>query len=479
MDAATFQRLRDPLEFRKWYRIPTDAGPRPWIDVAEPQQIADHDAMIPAIRRAMGLDPGGDGPSAAYWERPRAGGKTTDMGMTAANIVFGSPAGTRQLWFAVDEGQAKLGRDSIDDGVRLTPGLEQFIAVQSTRVLGKHNGSDLTIMASHLASSWGPTPSACYVDELTHWSNEELLDSVISSWGKSARALLIIGSNAGLGMGNSQHWRVRELFREDPTLYFGRFEKPPERIMPRLAQQEKLMTPSQFRRVWLNEWQAGSGDALPGEKIRRAIVHTSPLLYRQPEEWTIAGVGVDAGYGNDASSVVGVLGSHRTGKLRVVQVVNQKTADLGRLRDTIVAMGHQYLTRYVAADPWQMLRVCEELGTMGFDVVGQHQTGNVLTKQASSLLEAFNDERIELYSGDPASDLLVEDLFSARIVERSYGYKVESPRNEHGHGDRLSALLMVLPAALEALGQPMIERDNGPSDAAWATRARYERALEW
>jgi hypothetical protein len=66
-------------------------------------------------------------------------------------------------------------------------------------------------------------------------------------------------------------------------------------------------------------------------------------------------------------------------------------------------------------------------------------------------LEAIRDGTLELYR-DP---LLIEDLYGARIVEKSYGHKVELTENENGHGDRLAAMLNVLPFMLEGLGQPL------------------------
>jgi len=282
MQREQLERLADPVEFRKWYRIPTDDGPKPWVDVAEPRQITDHDAMLPGIRRAMGV-PAESGPSMCYLERPRAGGKTTDAAMIAANILVGSRRPScRGLGFGQDKDQARLLRDTVSDGIVSTPGLDRLLSVQAYRIANVHNGAMLDIMASDVASSGGPTPTFVLVDELTHWSAQDLWDSLVTSSGKSRDCILIVGSNAGLGKGSSWHWRLREQFRTDPELYFSRYEHPPARMTPeRLARQERLVTASTFRRVWLNEWLSEAGDALSSDDIQAAITLDSPSFYQE------------------------------------------------------------------------------------------------------------------------------------------------------------------------------------------------------
>ena len=59
----------------------------------------------------------------------------------------------------------------------------------------------------------------------------------------------------------------------------------------------------------------------------------------------------------------------------------------------------------------------------------------------------------------------IEDLFMARIVEKSYGHKLVWEENESGHSDRGAALAQVLPYALETLGAgPTVIVDDGLGD---------------
>ena len=82
---------------------------------------------------------------------------------------------------------------------------------------------------------------------------------------------------------------------------------------------------------------------------------------------------------------------------------------LERIKDEIILQGNLFHTRAVFCDSWEMLRVCEELTGMGFDVTAERATGNVLVRQAAALQQAFRDEVLELYP----NPLLMEDIYGA------------------------------------------------------------------
>ena len=70
---------------------------------------------------------------------------------------------------------------------------------------------------------------------------------------------------------------------------------------------------------------------------------------------------------------------------------------------------------------------------------------------AKALLECFRNRRIELY---PNRDL-IRDLERISIIERPFGYKLDSIADEEGHADRATALVMLLPAMMAILDTPI------------------------
>jgi len=63
------------------------------------------------------------------------------------------------------------------------------------------------------------------------------------------------------------------------------------------------------------------------------------------------------------------------------------------------------------------------------------------------------------------------------LTERSYGFKLESKRDEHGHGDRASALAAVVPFALEGL-ETLTPNAQRPSDGLGSNLLDYVHRQE-
>jgi hypothetical protein len=79
------------------------------------------------------------------------------------------------------------------------------------------------------------------------------------------------------------------------------------------------------------------------------------------------------------------------------------------------------------------------------------QSGGNLQAMASTLIQAFNDGRVELYE-EPN---LRRDLQRARVEERNYGYRLTWPRDEHGHGDTGTAFALAMLGASEVAAEPV------------------------
>jgi phage FluMu gp28-like protein len=72
--------------------------------------------------------------------------------------------------------------------------------------------------------------------------------------------------------------------------------------------------------------------------------------------------------------------------------------------------------------------------------------GKTLDQMASLLLNEFRSRNVALYP----DQLLIRDLGRLSIIEKSYGYKLESTRDADGHADRGTALTLAILAAKSA-----------------------------
>ena len=483
MDLKALQ--ASPAKFRSALRIDCDGRPQRLGAVMDRWQRCDFFMLDPGWQQVAGQE--GDGPLRAWLERPRGHAKSSDVMVQATWALFASRRQITGIVAAVDRDQAKLDRDHVERFVRLNPWLGQILKVDQWRVSNTRTGSSMEILSSDVASSYGLLIDFAILDEVTLWPKRELFDSILSAAAKKASCMLLCIGNAGFQ--DSWQWEVREVIQQDEDLwYFSRLDGPQASwITPdRLAEQRRLLPPIAYRRLWLNQWSTGSGDALDHDDIQRAITERGPLT--EPEEGWLYVAGLDLGLSKDASALV-TVGLHTgwaeeiekpkrklnttqramidldlmdepdqdepepiyhegTGKMRVadVQVWHPKPGrklDLEPIERAVVNLDRRFRLVSLGYDPWQSEYLAERVRKQGVPVQAVPFQAANLQGMAQAVLEAFNEGLVELYESGQGGQL-VQDLRNLRVEERSYGIRLTSPRGPSGHGDCATALSIAL-----------------------------------
>lgn len=482
----------DPAAFRRALVIDADGGPRRLGDCIEPWQAADFAAVDPAWRRVVGQSV--DGRMRAYLERPRGHSKTGDIAASTSWALFASRRKLRGVAAAADKEQAKLLRDAIDGLVRLNPWLAKVLDVQAFVIKNRHTGSELQILSSDAASSYGLTPDFIVCDELTHWIKPDLWHSLFSAAAKRSNCLLFIIANAGFQ--DSWQWPLREAIRTDPLWYFHRLEGPQASWITaeRLAEQRRLLPDIAYARLWLNLWSSGSGDALSDDDIKAALAGVQTV---DASGWAYYG-GLDLGHTRDAAAFV-VVGRHvghnerrpippkpiphatrvmidagyidhtpaaeyetifhaGTGRLRLVELQIWKPTPgrpvpFDEVERAILNTHSRLPLSFLYGDPWNFAQMQQRLFAAGIPCDQLPFTGPNLQRMATATLDAFRDREIEIPETAAGVDDLLADLRNLRAVERSYGFRLESPRATRAtgtrHGDTATGLQLSLVAAGE------------------------------
>ena len=446
----------DPAEFRRCLFIEADGETVRLANVLDDWQDSDFAATDPGWLRCTGRGKGSDAKTRVYLERPRGHSKTADIAVMVVWALAFSPRQINGFAFAKDREQAKLLRDSIQKLIRLNEWLEQIIEVQNYRVVVTHKNhpgrdSELQILSSDVGGSYGILPDFIVADELSNWpdSAEHLWHSILSSAAKKSACMLLCISNAGRGMGTSWTWNVREQCRESEDWYFSRLDGPRASWIgqKQLAEQRRALPPKVFARLWLNQWQVESGDALDHEAVRRCITLDGPHSGQQEHYVYVASV--DFSLTRDWTALV-ILGLNlKTGMIDVADMKNWNPKQyggrlhLGTVKDEIIQLCRRFKVRKIMIDPWQAERLREEFSEAGFTISVWSSQSDRLHKQAVCLLDMINDERIAFYP----DKLLIDDLMRARIDQQRSNdkYKITWPRTETGHCDRGAALVQALP----------------------------------
>lgn len=479
---------RDPSAFRDALMIDTESGPRSLSELMDPWQRADFEAMDNGWRRAAGQRVE-SACQRAWLERGRGHSKSSDAMMMAAWALFAARKPIAGVVCAVDKDQAALDRDHVARLVANNAWLNAVIEVQQWRVINKHTGSAMEIMASDVASSYGLLIDFAVCDELTLWAKRDLFDSILSAAAKRSSCLLLCIGNAGFE--ESWQWDLREKVRIDPAWHFHALDGPVASWITQanLDEQRRLLPQIAFERLWLNKWAMGTGgDALKREDIDFAFRPELRPLERALSTYSYV-CGVDAGISRDASAVcvLGVRrgqaghGQIRLAATRVWRPSKGKKVDLQLVEDELIKLHARFDFQQVNYDPWELRHLASRLqasgfGTMvrgndrrGLPMVEVPPQGSNLQRIATAVLEAFNDRRVQLYED---ADLR-RDLERLRVEERSYGFRLVAPRDQHGHGDLGTAFGLAVLACSELAG---IE-DYGEIGAAWDTTPDLEDLL--
>ncbi|QDT56277.1 Phage Terminase [Caulifigura coniformis] len=477
ISAKTFERYAiDPSAFRDDLLIDVSGSVRRLGNSMDDWQGADFAALDAGLARCNGRS---DRPARlrAYLERPRGHSKTTDLAVMVCWVLAFSTRPLRGYGFAADKDQARLLKDAVSTVLRLNPWLAKILTVEAGRVVVSAKshpgaGGSLSIEASDVGSSYGILPDFVICDELTHWEGDGALwHSIISSAAKRENCLLVVIANAGFV--DSWSWSVREAARTDEAWVFSRLDGPRASWMTekRLEEQRRMLPAVAFRRLWLNEWSTGGGDALTPEDIASAFQSDLQPMTGVEKGWTFVG-GIDLGVSRDASAVVvlasGQHGTPQQGRIRLAHAhlwkpTPGKRVDLMEVERYVRALDRKFALRRIGFDPWQAEHLAQRLeADAGHRRRQQHLPARVepwmkeippsganLRDMASLVLESFTDRRFQFFPCAP----LHADLLKLRVEERPYGYRLVSPRDGDGHGDTFSAFALALLIAHQEAGK--------------------------
>lgn len=491
MNVKELQKLQsDPAAFRSALLIDADGQTVRCAERLDQWQRDDFIAIDPALRRMVGQNVTPK-QQRAWLERPRGHSKTTDLAILVCWSLFACRRRLAGVAAAADAEQAGLLRDAVSKLVQLNPWLARFLEVQRYLIRNPHTDSEFRILSSDAATSYGLTPDLVIADELTHWKSRELWDSLISSAAKRANCVVVVITNAGFG--ESWQWSVREAVIDSSNWYFNALNGPCASWITaeRLTEQRRLIPGIAFARLWLNQWTSGSGDALTDADINAAIAKPA----NDPEPGWSYVAGLDIGLSRDASALI-VVGRHvgyaerrakpiqqrprssvvramidagliestanepdhelivhePTGRYRVAAVNvwrpgSGRKVELEAVEQAIIDARQRFNLACVGYDPWQAEYLAQRLTKLNIPNEAVQFVPQNMQSMAQSTLEVFNERLIDV----PDNEALLTDLRKLRIVEKSYGIRLDSPRGPSGHGDTATGLAVALHTAKRLL----------------------------
>jgi hypothetical protein len=422
---------------------------RRWGEAAAPFQRADAEAI---------LEPGA-GPPFNFLTRSRGGSKTSDLaGIAIAAMLAQAPPGARLYALASDAKQASLLVQAVAGFAHRTPELRGVLDAQTWRVAVPRTGVVLEVMASDEAGAWGLRPFMLIADELAAWQStpppRRLWEAASSAVAKLADARLVVLTTAG----DPAHWSraVRDHALADPLWRLHEVPGPaPWLAEDRLAEQQRRLPESLYRRLFLNEWTSADDRLAADDDLDAAVTLAGPL---PPERGHRYAIGLDVGLKNDATVAVVCHGERiasdggdRTLGVRVVldrmevwQGSRRRPVQLRAVEEWLAETSSAYNRATLRYDPWQAIGSAQRLKARGVRIDEYAFNPTSIARLALTLLQLIRDQALDL----PDDPELLDELRTVRIRETSPGV----PRLDHDpdrHDDRVIALALAASLVLE------------------------------
>jgi hypothetical protein len=365
-----------------------------------------------------------------------------------------------------DADQAGLVHDAAAGFVRRDQVLGALLEVYRDRVENRHTGARLRVLTSDAVTSYGlgGRRSLLIYDEIFGARSRDLLDSLVSALPKVKGSKLLALSNAGFV--DSAAWQLLQLCKSgDPA--FRAWDSVEAGVWPswmdpaERERQKRALPPSVYARLWLNQWTSGGGDFLTREDVESCIdedLNPHRLEFDPGRRFFL---GIDVGTKHDRSCV---LVGHKEREVFVVdsiatwQGTPEAPVSLEHVTAHVLMLGQKIKRlRKGYVDPWQAIHLLERVHRAGLRTVEEYTfTPKNVQMLSQALWNAFRSQTVRI----PPHAYLVEELVTARVVERSYGWRVDHSSVSGSYSDHLMALGMALVASAGDHGELVGETES-------------------
>lgn len=421
-----------------------------WGEVAEPIQVEDARALLTS-------EPGA--PKLHALTRARGRSKTTDLaGASVAALVDLLPPGAQGYGAAADRDQAALlVREAA--GFVLRSGLGDVLDVETWRVVNRKTAASVVALPADGPSAYGLRPRWVVVDELGQWAStprsEAFWEALASSFGKVADCVVAVITTEP-APGTMGH-RILTSAAGSPRWRVHRVPGPPPWMTPEaIEEQQRLLMPSAFRRLILNEPDVADEDRLVGWDDLEACVESDRLVL-PPDPGCRYAVALDVGLRRDRTVLVV---AHREvdedGPYVVVDRLHRwvpggaEAVDLSDVEATVLQAAREY-DAGVWVDPWQAALLAQRLRAEGVAVSEFVFSASSVGRLAHGLFTALQNRGL-LLPDDPE---LIDELLNVRLRTNSSG-TVRLDHASGGHDDQAVAVALAIHGVAEMERRPPV-----------------------
>jgi len=440
----------DFLLFVQGLIIPSAVGPRLFRSCQASFQKECFESMAPSLHAVRdGIMP----PKRRFWiERTKKAGKDSDL---AACLLWLIAFPKRPFYAqvgAADRDQAAIVKRRINDLLYHNEWLNEHVTIQSYKV--KHNGglAELDILAADIAGSHGETPHVLVVNELSHIVKWEFIENLLDNADGVPQGLIMVATNAGFHGTKAETMRKTAIrskawsthIWDRPAPWIGKID---------LEDAKTRNSRSRYSRLWWGRWVSGKGDAIDESDIERCFKLKGPTAGPEPGWQYIAGLDLGVSHDHCGLAVVGVNSKEQ--RLKLVYMKGwapgkNGEVDLIAVEDACLSISRHWRISWFGYDPTQAKLMAQRLFRKNVPMREvSFSVPKNLTAMATCFLQVIEAGKFECY--DDEDGRLRRDFGKFNIAEKPYGYKLEAVSDEYGHADVGTAVIILMPKAVQLL----------------------------
>lgn len=399
-----------------------------------------------------------------FWvERTKKSSKDADL----AIIVLWLLAFPKRPFFgqigAVDTEQAGVLKDRVSHLIEYNTWLNGYVELVQNEIRSKvkmANGKDplakIKVMSADVGGAHGGTPDLLIINELSHIAKWEFASNLFDNADGVPHGMVIIATNAGFKGTPAHVWRNNAITSDNWSVHV--WDKPaPWHSKATIEDAKKRNILSRYLRLWQGRWVSGRGGAVSEEAIDKAFNHELSHPLTAPERGWEYVMGVDLGVSHDHSAIAVIGISHTLQLLRLVYwkawepSSTTREVNLMDVEEACIAVYKMFEVKRIFYDPFQAVLLSQRLKRLGINCKEMtFSKPSNLIAMASAFVQAMDAKKLICY--DDEDGRLRRDFGRFEIVEKSYGFRLESVSDEFGHADVGTAVVIALPYAIAAVG---------------------------
>ncbi len=451
----------DFLLFTRCLTIPSASGPQLFEDCIADFQLEFFKSIAPSLHA---LRDGTMPPVRRFWlERTKKASKDADLAIIIAWLMAFPKRPFKIQIIASNQKQAGIIKTRIEDLLYYNEWLKGRIRVVQNRIQGITFEKDLvktTIEATGTAGgAHGETPDLLILNELVHVERWSVMETHRNNADGVPQGIVIVSTNAGFKGSKAEVWR-KIAVKLDRWKTFIWHKLAPWVNREDVQEAKDRNDPFEYARLWEGRWISGRGGAVSEDDIDACFREDLQPLDK-PEDGWLYGAGLDLGISHDHAGIVVVGTNARESRIRIAYIRDFAPSIMG---------GGKKLEVDIEA----VESVCKQvfglfhLDWFGYDpAAGGSFTAQRLIKlgvpmqemtfsspsnlkiMGQCFVQSLKERKLECFENDEMRRDMGKFEIEAKVPS---GFVLKAVSDEYGHADVGTALVIVLPHAMELLG---------------------------